>query len=51
MGARYAVPPCAPPLGLAAVSARREEITTGAPPLISEAVPGPGRARGSQLGI
>jgi hypothetical protein len=27
-GARYVFPPCAPPLGLAAVSARREEITT-----------------------
>jgi hypothetical protein len=29
-GARYAVSPCASPLGLAAVSACREEITTGA---------------------
>ena len=27
-GARYSVPPCAPPLDLVAVSARREEITT-----------------------
>jgi hypothetical protein len=31
-GARYAVQPCTPPLGLAAVSACREEITTGPQP-------------------
>lgn len=39
-------PPCAPHLGQAAVSERREEITTSAPVPISEAVPGVGGAHG-----
>jgi hypothetical protein len=41
---RYAVQPCAPPLGLAAVSACREEITTAHPPLRSGV--GSGRSPG-----
>ena len=43
-GARYGFQPCTPPLGLAAVSARREEITS-LRLLISEAVSGSGGAR------
>ena len=44
VGRKVCSPALRPPLGLPAVSACREEITTG-PNLISEAVPGLGGAR------
>lgn len=44
-GARCEVQPCAPPLGLAAVSACNEEISTK-PFFFYEAAPDPGRSPG-----